>query len=128
MRNVLERAEEVTRLLSILNLKNVKLLTVKIANKNPATGSFRIKGFLNKDEFIEIFEFLLSGERIKYAYSLIKEKQSILRYDNAPHHIEIQTHPHHKHLKNEIELLKNPQLNEFVNEVKKLINLRTSLI
>ena len=36
--------------------------------------------------------------RIVYAYSYIREKESIFRYDNAPHHPNIITYPHHKHI------------------------------
>ena len=36
--------------------------------------------------------------RIHYAYTYIREGQRVFRYDNAPHHPEIITHPHHKHM------------------------------
>jgi hypothetical protein len=35
--------------------------------------------------------------RVHYAYSYIREGRRVFRYDNAPHHPEIVTHPHHKH-------------------------------
>lgn len=86
---------------------------------HPDTGHFRIRSLLKEDEFIEIFEFYFSGNLLKYSYSYIKDDKLILRYDNAPHHPEIQTHPHHKHLKNEIQPLKKPILTEFINDAKK---------
>lgn len=36
--------------------------------------------------------------RVHYAYTYIREGQRVFRYDNAPHHPEIATHPHHKHI------------------------------
>jgi len=36
--------------------------------------------------------------RIRYAYTYIREGQRVFRYDNAPHHPEIVTFPHHKHI------------------------------
>jgi hypothetical protein len=36
--------------------------------------------------------------RISYAYTYLKEGRRIFRYDNAPHHPEITTFPHHKHI------------------------------
>lgn len=36
--------------------------------------------------------------RINYAYSYLRNNQRVFRYDNAPHHPEIATHPHHKHI------------------------------
>lgn len=74
-----------------------------------------------KIHFLEIFEFLFRGQIIKYSYTLIKEKQSGLRYDNVPHHKTVQTYPHHKHLGDKIESLGKPQLSNFIKEVKKLL-------
>lgn len=122
MKSVLERIEETTDELSKIKLKDLKLLNIKIPNINPYIGSYRIKGFFNKNTVIEIFEFLFLGEIIKYSYTFIENKITILRYDNAPHHKEIQTHPNHKHLNDKIFALKNPQLIEFIKEVIKLIN------
>ncbi len=36
--------------------------------------------------------------RVHYAYTYLREGQRAFRYDNAPHHPEIVTHPHHKHI------------------------------
>ncbi len=121
MKTVLKRAEEVTEELSLLNLKNLKLLTLKIANSFPSNGSYRIKGYLNSDMFIELFEFLLSGKILKYSYTLVQNKKSLLRYDNAPHHKEIKTFPHHKHLEDKIQSSKTPYLKEFIRDVLDLI-------
>ena len=40
--------------------------------------------------------------RPKYRFHLMNvNDEMIFRYDNAPHHPEIATHPHHKHVKGE---------------------------
>lgn len=36
--------------------------------------------------------------RVHYAYTYVREGRRVFRYDNAPHHPEIATHPHHKHI------------------------------
>lgn len=36
--------------------------------------------------------------RVHYAYTYVREGKRAFRYDNAPHHPEIVTHPHHKHI------------------------------
>ena len=36
--------------------------------------------------------------RVYYAYTYLREGVRVFRYDNAPHHPEIITHPHHKHI------------------------------
>ncbi len=79
-----------------------------------------MKGLINELQFIEIFEFSLSGDLIKYSYTLVKEGKSILRYDNAPHHEEFTTYPHHKHLKEKIQELNTPDLKNFVKEIMSL--------
>ena len=39
---------------------------------------------------------------LKYRFHLMNvNDQIVFRYDNAPHHPEIATHPHHKHVKGE---------------------------
>jgi len=35
---------------------------------------------------------------VHYAYTYIRERQRVFRYDNAPHHPKIVTYPHHKHI------------------------------
>ena len=61
MKSVLKRAELASKELAQLSFKSLKLISIKIAKDNPNTGHFRLKGFLNNRDFIEIFEFYLSG-------------------------------------------------------------------
>jgi len=58
--------------------------------------------FINNSRFV-FFEFLRQTaaevERDKYRYHFMNsDDQLIFRYDNAPHHPEIATFPHHKHV------------------------------
>ena len=40
-------------------------------------------------------------ERLKYRYQLLdRANQLLTRWDNAPHHPQIETHPFHKHTRN----------------------------
>ncbi len=42
-------------------------------------------------------------EKIKYRYHYMnKESRLIFRYDNAPHHKNIRTFPHHKHIADDV--------------------------
>jgi len=43
-------------------------------------------------------------------------------WDNRPHHPEIQTHPHHRHVGGEIHPSQNPSLEEFLDTVKQLLH------
>lgn len=56
--------------------------------------------------------------KVKYRYQYMDEKQSmIFRYDNAPHHSDIKTFPHHKHERNEIKASDEPTLYDVLLEV-----------
>lgn len=37
-------------------------------------------------------------EKTDYSYQYVRGGQTVFRYDNAPHHPEIATFPHHKHV------------------------------
>ena len=120
MKSVLKRAELASKELAQLSFKSLKLISIKIAKDNPNTGHFRLKGFLNNRDFIEIFEFYLSGILLKYSYAYIKEGISVLRYDNAPHHKELKSFPHHKHSEDTIKELEKQSLRDFVRELIEL--------
>jgi Family of unknown function (DUF6516) len=65
-------------------------------------GLLRCRVFFWDSSYLDIYE-VVSTElgypiRVHYAYTYIREQQRVFRYDNAPHHPEIATHPHHKHI------------------------------
>ena len=65
-------------------------------------GLWRYRLTLKDGSFLEIFEFLqiASGqvEIIKYSFHWQTENRELIkRWDNAPHHPEISTYPHHVH-------------------------------
>lgn len=51
----------------------------------------------------------------RYHYMDI-DKKLIFRYDNAPHHDEIETHPHHKHTHNGIQACERPDFKDVMAE------------
>jgi hypothetical protein len=47
---------------------------------------------------LEFMEYLQEEDRLKYRFHLMdKEGNIVFRYDNAPHHKDVSTFPHHKH-------------------------------
>ena len=74
-------------------------------------------------EFIDssslyIRETIINGEKRKYSYHWqTKDEKMIIRWDNAPDW-EVETFPHHKHLKNEI----HPSYERTLEQVLKSIN------
>jgi hypothetical protein len=45
----------------------------------------------------------------------------IFRYDNAPHHPELKSHPHHKHLGANVVAAKPPDLSQVLQEIDELL-------
>lgn len=72
-------------------------------------------------DFIEVVDTNKSSKN-KYKYHYMdKENEMIFRYDNAPHHREISTFPHHKHINGAILESQEPDLQLVLNEIEKNI-------
>jgi len=63
--------------------------------------------------------------RLKYRFHLMTvNDEMVFRYDNAPHHPEISTYPHHKHVKGEEvpRLSKEVGLKDVLLEIEEMIS------
>ena len=65
-------------------------------------GLVRGRVFFWDESFLDLYE-VVSTElgypiRVSYAYTYLRAGQRVFRYDSAPHHPEIVTFPHHKHI------------------------------
>jgi len=65
-------------------------------------GLVRCRVFFWDGSYLDLYE-VVSTElgypvRVSYAYTYLREEQRVFRYDNAPHHPEVITYPHHKHI------------------------------
>lgn len=70
---------------------------------------------------LRFFEFLResAGEvtRDKYRYQYMKAAGGLVfRYDNAPHHRELPSFPHHKHLVGGVEGVRPPDFEDLISE------------
>jgi hypothetical protein len=71
---------------------------------------------------LTFMEYIQGEERPKYRFNLSDGKgDMIFRYDNAAHHREIQTFPHHKHVGAEVKPSEEIGLAEVVAEIEMLI-------
>ncbi|MBI5052564.1 MAG: hypothetical protein HZC38_07310 [Chloroflexi bacterium] len=60
--------------------------------------------------------------KTRYAYHYQdKDDKAIFRYDNVPHHPEVKTHPHHKHLGDKVLATEPPDLSEVLREIDKIL-------
>lgn len=74
-------------------------------------------------EFVEaLIEHGVVLVKTDYAYHYQNARhQLIFRYDNAPHHPEISTHPHHKHTPDFIEPATPPHLGTILQEIDQIL-------
>ena len=73
--------------------------------------------------YLRINEVWLNGELEKYAYYWLTPTDSIIQgWDNAPHHLEISTYPHHTHTKNRISVSQVRSLADVLDSLKQKIS------
>ena len=77
-------------------------------------------GLLEILEVVKETDKLLKKKKYKYHYQR-KNNSLLFRYDNAAHHFEIDTFPHHKHLPDKIISSKEPDLFQVLSEIKEII-------
>jgi hypothetical protein len=72
---------------------------------------------------LEFMEYLKEENRLKYRFHLInKEGDMVFRYDNAPHHRDISSFPHHKHLPGNVSESIEKSIMDVLDEIETLIS------
>lgn len=74
-------------------------------------------------DFLEVVRIEDTGNPFKKKYKYHfrdHDDELIFRYDNVPHHPEINTFPHHKHTKGQIADSIEPDLTDVLKEIKNL--------
>jgi hypothetical protein len=89
-------------------------------------ANLRIRLRLPDDSFLEISEALVVEEGaltwLSYRYHWQDASgRVILRYDNAPHHPEVQSFPHHKHVEETVVASDRPTLPDLLAEIQRLL-------
>ena len=95
-------------------------------NRSNQRGSIRGRLRFYDNSLLDFGEVLVIRNRqivkLRYAYHYQNaDGEMIFRYDNAPHHLEISTHPHHKHAGPTIQSTQLPDLSEALREIEQLI-------
>jgi hypothetical protein len=88
-------------------------------------ANLRFKVHLSADAFVEIGEAIELRNDILYWLSYryhFQHGDRFFRYDNAPHHPEVETHPEHKHNGMLIEASIRPTLATFLREASANLN------
>jgi hypothetical protein len=90
--NALERIAVLRNLASDI-IAEIELL----ATPNP--NLIRLRADLINSDKLHISEAWDEETLIRYAYYWLKQNDELrIGWDNAPHHPEVSTHPHHKHI------------------------------
>ncbi len=92
-------------------------------------ANLRIRLRLPDNSFLEISEALVVEKGaltwISYRYHWQDASgRLILRYDNAPHHPEVESFPHHKHVAERVMASERPALPDLLAEVQRLLSKR----
>lgn len=90
-------------------------------------GLLRCRVSFRDDSYLDVYK-VVSTElgypvRVHYAYTYIREGQRAFRYDNAPHHPEIVTHPHQPHIgpADRLAPADQPSLSQVLAEVERCL-------
>lgn len=94
----------------------------------PSDETLYIKGsviFIDASLLSIALFFIKSGNKIqlgKYRYQYMDSRGEMLfRYDNANHHPELKTFPHHKHLGSIVIEAEVPDIKDIINEISAII-------
>lgn len=98
------------------SVKNVRQISERIGVK---TGYTRFALELRDGSELHVFEYVTSSMRkLDYSYHWQdKEQNLIMRWDNAPHHPEVATHPHHLHHDGTVKPSQEPTLAEILKMI-----------
>lgn len=114
---------EIEKTLALFDIVEKKIIEKQIIDDNFGI----IKGIIicseYKLDFIEVVQISLkTRSKVKYKYHFMdKENNLIFRYDNTKHYPQLQNFPHHKHIGNNVEASKEPDMLNILNEIKDIL-------
>ncbi|HHJ06666.1 MAG TPA: hypothetical protein ENK24_04125 [Anaerolineae bacterium] len=110
---------------TILSRQEVETKAIEIFDRSDKIGQtsefYARLGFYDGSE-LQVMEKLMIERYIlvkpRYVYHYQQADGSLVfRYDNAPHHPEIETYPHHKHIGAQVVAALPPDLSEVLREI-----------
>ena len=88
--------------------------------KDEKVAKSKVKATLKNNSVLWIREVTFKGQIISYSYYWLRSDNTIIiGWDNAPHHQEIETFPHHKHVGKNIEPSKETSLDHVLTYISK---------
>ena len=105
--------------------RNPIILDFKIVRERIASteGFIEINANLQHGYRFILFEYYsITDGVLKYRYQLVSsQNQPIVRWDNAPHHPELNNFPHHKHIGNMVEGCHQFTIYQIFNQINEYI-------
>lgn len=106
------------------NVKIGKVEALICLASDDYNGLVRCRIIFWDDSYLDLYEVINTElgypVHVHYAYTYLREGRRVFRYDNAPHHPEIVTHPHHKHIgpNDRLAPADQPTLSQVVTEIE----------
>ncbi len=122
MRNVSQHFEIIEKAIEYSSAVDAE---IEIEQRVATRGTIEGVVFFADGSRLEFTERIVIEQRrpIKqeYRYQFVQDDVAVFRYDNAPHHEHIATHPHHKHVGIKILPSIEPELRQVLDEAGKLV-------
>ncbi len=107
----------------ILVLNNSKIVKEVLFVDFDGVGDYyrlKMRVELKNSWILQIWEHKTPEIR-RYAYHIFNNSSTIIRWDNAPHHTDIKTFPHHKHVGDKIEESQEMDLFKVLKELERMM-------
>lgn len=104
-------------------LKESSIVESIISIDSDAFGEYyklKIQVLLINGWKLNVWEHAMPGFR-RYAYHISKGSELIIRWDNAPHHKQIKTYPHHKHINENVLESREVTIDDILEELAKMM-------
>jgi len=109
-----------------LRLKNTEIIADKsldLREFSSTEGMLRGRLLFVDGSMLEFMEYLQEENRLKYRFHLMdREGSMVFRYDNAPHHKDVSTFPHHKHLSDNVAESDDKGIMDVLDEIEILMS------
>ena len=124
MRSIVEYFGRVQILIKELSRVEIERYEEQVLSEE--RGNLRIRLRFNDNSLLEISEAIHISEGIftwlSYRYHYQRPDGSIIfRYDNTPHHHDVNTYPEHKHIGESVVSANRPGIEDMLSEAKKHI-------
>ncbi len=110
---------------TILSRKEIRIEKLTVERRFLDSGYIESKLYFYDDSFLEFTEVIELREKavqkVYYSYHYQKDDQCIFRYDNTPHHLELEGFPNHKHIGDEVLPAEPPDLKGVLQEIDAIL-------